>query len=224
MAAPIDMAGQTAMDLYYKQYKSPSDFFDLADFITHTAGVVGNLYMEGYKKQYAELRQDQKDEVVAFDPTILNESILKVEKDEHGDWCSKLEHGVMSFPYDEQGIGVQDVIPIRPLKGVKMERTTLAAHWQLEHVPNCNIVFWYLQRDKVKFLNKSSVQLHEVQIWYVPSIYDPAFLVPDSIFEFVVTTSAATIKEIVKGTTVKQSVDGNANQIPQTEINALSLK
>lgn len=211
------------MDLYFKNYRTPSDFFTEDDFLVHTAGVVGNLYMEGYKKDYAELRQERKDEVVSFDPAILNDEFLEVERKD-GELFSKLKHGVMSFPFDEQGIGLQDIRAIQPLNGVKIERTSSAAIWQLEYVPNCNIIFWCLQRDKVKYINKSAVNLQKVQIWYVPSIHDPAFLVPDSIFEFVVTTSAATIKEIVKGTVVKTSNDLNPNQIIQTEINPLALK
>ncbi len=223
MPVPLDIAAQTSMDLYFKNYRSPSDFFDIDDFARHVAGVVGNLYMEGYKKDYAELRQERKDEVVSFDPAILNDEFLDVERKD-GELFSKLKHGVMSFPYDEQGIGLQDVRAIKPLNGVKFERTTSGAHWQLEYVPNCNIIFFYLERDKVRYVNKSSVNLQQVKILYVPSIHDPAFLVPDSIFEFVVTTTAATIKEIVKGTTVKKSVDGNSNDILQTEINPLALK
>jgi hypothetical protein len=223
MPVPIDIAAQTSMDLYLKNYRTPSEFFDIDDFSRHVAGVVGNLYMEGYKKDYAELRQERKDEVVSFDPAILNDEFLDVERKD-GELFSKLKHGVMSFPYDEQGIGLQDVRAIKPLNGVKFERTTSGAHWQLEYVPNCNIIFFYLERDKVRYVNKSSVNLQQVKILYVPSIHDLAFLVPDSIFEFVVTTAAATIKEIVKGTVVKKSNDLNPDAILQTELNPLSLK
>lgn len=211
------------MDLYYLNYKSPSDYLDLSDFISHCAGIVGNLYLQGYQKDYNEFRQDKKDEVVSFDPAILNDQLLTVERKD-GEIFSKLLNPVMSFPYDEQGIGVQDVQAIKPLNGVKFERTTIGALWQLEYVPNCNIVFWCLQRDKIKFVNKSSCNIQEIKVWYVPSIYDPNFLVPDGIYEFIVTTAAATIKEITKGQIVKVSADGNPNKLIQTEINPLSLK
>lgn len=223
MAVAIEIAGQSAMDLYFANYRSPSDFFTLEDFISHCAGIVGNLYMQGYKKDYDELRQEKKDEIVSFDPSILNDQLLTIERKD-GEIFSKLLHPVMSFPYDEQGIGLQEIEAIKPLKGVKFERTTSGAKWQLEYVPNCNIIYYYLQRDTIKYINKSPCNIQEVKIWYVPSIYDPAFLVPDGIFEFVVTTAAATIKEIVKGTVVKQSADGNANKLVQTEMNTLSLK
>jgi hypothetical protein len=223
VSVPIDIAAQHSMDLYLKNYRTPSEFFDIDDFRVHVGGIVGNLYMEGYKKDYAELRQERKDEVVSFDPAILNDEVLEVERKD-GEMFSKLKRGVMSFPFDEQGVGLQDVRPIQPLNGVKMERTSSAAIWQLEYVPNCNIIFFYLERDKVRYVNKSSVNLQQVKILYVPSIHDPAFLVPDSIFSFVVTTAAATIKEIVKGTIVKSAIDNNSNAILQTEMNPLALK
>lgn len=223
MAVPIDIAASHAMDLYFANYRSPSDFFTEDDFITHCAGIVGNLYTQEYKNKYAEFRQERKDEIAAFDPAILNDQVLRVEKD-GGDMFAKLERPVMSFPFDEQGIGLQEVMAVRPLKGVKFERTTVSAQWQLDYVSNCGIVFYYLQGSKIGFINKSVANLTEVKILYVPSIQDPNFLVPDGIYEFVVTTAAATIKEIVKGTVVKQSADGNANKLVQTEINPLSLK
>jgi hypothetical protein len=223
MAVPIEIAAQSSMDLYYAQYKSPSDFYDLSDFVSHCGGIVGNLYMQGYTKEYGELKQERKDEVVSFDPGILNDQLLAVDRKD-GELSCKLLHPVMSFPYDEQGIGLQDIQAIKPFNGVKFERTTSSAFWQLEYVPNCNIIYYYLQRDKVILVNKSNVNIQEIKIWYVPSIYDPAFLVPDGIFEFVVTTAAATIKEIVKGTIIKKDIDLNPNKIIQTELNSSALK
>lgn len=223
MPVPIDIVASRAMDLYFANYRSPSDFFTEDDFVAHAAGVVGNLYTQEYKNKYAELRQERKEEVVSFDPAILNDQLLKVEK-EGDDLFAKLDRPVMSFPFDEQGIGLQEVVAIRPLKGVKFERTTVSAQWQLDYVSSCGIVFYFILKDRIRFINKSVANLTEVKIWYVPSITDPNFLVPDGIFEFVVTTTAATIKEIVKGNVVKESVDGNSNKLIQTEINPLSLK
>jgi hypothetical protein len=217
------IAAQDAMDLFFTNYRTPADFFQLEDFERVTAGIVGNLYSQGYRKDYDEFRQEKKDEVVSFDPAILNDQLLTVERKD-GELFSKLERPCMSFLYDEQGIGVQDVRSIKPLNGVKFERTTTGAQWQLEYVPNCNIVFWYLEREKIKYINKSSCNIQQVKILYVPSILDPDFLVPDGVYSFVVTTAAATIKEIVKGTIPKMSNDQNPNRLIQTEINPLALK
>jgi len=223
MGVCIDIAAQSAMDLFYTNYKASSDFYDLSDFRAHCAGIVGNIYQQGYKEQYTEFRQEKKDEVISFDPGTLNEQIVKVER-KGSELVACLERPVMSFAFDMQGCGVQDIIPTKPLNGVTLERTTSAAVWQLKYVPYTNIIWWYLQRDKVKFVNKGSCNLHEIQILYVPSISDPNFEIPDGVYEFVVTTAAMTIKQGANGSVVKTSLDGNPNKIMQTEIDQSQIK
>jgi len=223
MGLSIQLTAQASLDLFYQNYKSSSDFWTIEDFVIHCAGIVGNIYQQGYKEQYAEFRQEKRDEVISFDPATLNEQIVKVER-KGSELVACLEHTVMSFPFDTQGVGLADIIPTRPLNGVILERTTSTALWQLKYVPYTNIIWWYLQRDKVKFINKGSCNLHEVTISYVPSINDPNFEVPDGIVEFVITTAAMTIKQGANAVVVKKSLDGNQNKIMQTEIDTSQLK
>lgn len=218
MGVHIDIAGQASMDLYYTNYKSGSDFFELEDFIAHCAGVLGDIYMKGMLAQKAEFRQDKKDEIPSFDPNTLGSQVLEViHKD--GQLYATLTAPLMSFPYDEQGIGLQDIYATKPYEGVKFERTTRSSKYQLDYVPTCDVVFFYLDINVIRFVNKSLCNLKEVNVLYVPSITDPDLLVPDGVYEYVITTAAMTIKESGKNTVVKKTADQNPNKLIQTETN-----
>lgn len=224
MGFPIADTAQASMDLYYENYKANSDFFDLEDFIAHCAGVLGAVYMDGYQKMRAEYRQEKKDEIISFEPSSLVSQILDVQKDnDRGDQFSLLKFPVMSFPYDEQGVGVQ--VLLDPKNCVVFERTTIGALYQLQYVPACNVVWWYLdQQTKIRYVSKGLTMPSKVHALTVPSVSDPELVIPDGVYEYVVTTAAMTIKEGVKGTVVKKSIDGNQNKILQTEANLSPLK
>lgn len=222
MARPIAIAAQASMDLFYTNYKTNSDFFDLEDFITHCSGVLGAVYMDGYERMRAGMRQEKRDAVVSFDPGILVFQSIEV-KGEGNALFATLESGVMSFPYDEQGVGVQDIIDEnRP--DLRFERTTFGALYQLKYVPVSNVIWWYFLSQKITFINKTTHRLTKLKALTVPSISDPNLMVPDGIFEHVVTTGAMTIKEGGKGAVVKKSLDGNQNKLIQTEADLSSLK
>lgn len=224
MAVPIDICAQRSMDIFYTNYKSNSDFFDLEDFAAHCAGVLGDVYMKEYQVRRAEFRQEKKDEVISFDVATLLPQLLDVEKTDEDGLFAKLKSPVMSFPYDEQGVGVQMVFSSLPKNGVRYERTTVMAQYQLEYVPACGVIFFFLDGDKVRLINKSSVTPKKIRVFTVPSIEDPNLMVPDGVAEYVITTAALTIKQIGQGVIVKKADDQNANKSMQTEANLLPLK
>lgn len=223
MADHIDLVASDAMDLYYQNFKNNNEFWTIDDFRDHCAGLVANYYQQQYQAQYAELRQEKKDEVVAFDPETLNEQVVEV-KQKDGRIFAKLEKPVASFPYDQQGIGVQELFAVEQ-PAVTFERSTLSAAWQLNLIPFTNRIFFYLERGTLQFVKKGICNVpKKIRVLYVPSTNDPDFMVPDGIREYIVTTAAMTIKEVGKGTIVKTANDGNVNKTIETEINKMALK
>lgn len=223
MPQPIKIAAQRAMDLFYGNFRSNSDFFDLDDFAAHCGGVLGEYYNEKYEQARAEMRQEKRSEIIALDASILLPQRLKVIKKE-GELYADLECPVMSFPYDEQGIGVQDIIAIIPKNGLKFERTTRSALYQLDYVPFCPVVWFYLVGERIGLVNKSTANLTEILVFTVPSVTSDKLMIPDAIVEHVITTAAMTIKQGVQGTVVKKASDQNPNKIIQTEANLPSSK
>lgn len=223
MAEHIDFVAQSALDLYYQNYKNNNEFWTLEDFRDHCAGLVANFYQQQYQAQYSELRQEKKDEVVAFDPETLNEQVVEV-KQKDGRIFAKLEKPVASFPYDQQGIGVQELFAVEQ-PGVTFERTTLSAAWQLGVIPFTNRFFFYLERGTLQFIKKGICNVpKKIRVLYVPSVSDKDFMVPDGIREYIVTTAAMTIREGGKGVIVKKSIDQQQNKTIETEMNKMQLK
>lgn len=218
MPKPIEIVAQDSMDLFYQNYKSNSDFFELEDFISHCGGVLGAFYQQEYQRVRAEMRSERRDEVAPFDPGILLLQELEVKNEDGRVWAD-LQHSVMSFPFDEQGMGLQDILALDPRNGLAFERTTATAAFQLEYVPRAPIVWFYMIGDRIHLINKSTAKLKKINALTVPSVYSPKLMIPDGIVEYVVTTAAMTIKQGAQGTVVKKSSDQNPNKILQTEVN-----
>lgn len=213
----IDIVAQTAMDLFYQNFKANSDFFELSDFKLHCAGIVADLYRQDYTRLRAEMRADKIDEVVSFDPSILVRVPAEVKYD-GDDAFAILPEPIMSFPYDNQSSGLQAVLPVLP-RGLKFERTTAVGLYQLDYVPTVPIAWFCVEGDRVRFANKSNGRLNKVNFLIVPGIGSDMMMVSDGIAEFVISNAAATIKQAGANVVVKQAADQNPNKILQTEAN-----
>jgi hypothetical protein len=141
MAEQLTITAQRCMDLYYQSFKSSSQFFDLDDFVFYTGATITDIFQQEAKQQYAELRAAKQDSVVSFPADWLLEQKLKVQRKNNKTYAV-LEQPVMSFSFDNQILGLQDVLPIRPAD-VIFERTTQSAEWQNRLTPYTNRIFWY---------------------------------------------------------------------------------
>lgn len=224
MPVEIQIAGQRAMDLYYQNYKSNSEFFDLADFVAHCGYVLGGVYEQEYQRARAEMRQEKKDAIIPLDAGILIMQHLKVN-DEYGELFVELEIPVMTFPFDNHGVGVQDIYPLKPNNRIPFERTTATGKYALDYLPVCGVIWFYVaSATKVVLINKTNTKLDTIGVLGAPSVDSPRLLVPDGVVEFVISNAAATIKQAAQGVIVKKAADGNPNKIIQTEADLSSLK
>jgi hypothetical protein len=223
MPENIEIVGSRAMDLFYQNYKSNSEFWDIDDFIAHCGGIVGSIYQQEYQRMRAEMRSEKKDEIIPFDPGILVPQVLEV-KEKDGELWANLEFPIMTFPFDEQGVGLQEIISINPRNGVSFERTTSAAKYQLKYVPAGPMVWFYLVSDRIFLINKSTTRLKTLTALTVPAANSPKLMVADGIVEYVITTAAMTIKQAGDKTIVKKAADSNPNKLIQTEADLSSIK
>lgn len=223
MPVPIEIAAQRSMDLFYQNYKSNSEFFDLEDFIAHCGGVLGSVYEQEYQRVKAEMRQEKRDEVVALDAGILIMQHLEV-KEVDGELFVEFETPIMTFPFDNQGIGVQDIFSLKPSNRIPFERTTPTGKYALHYIPVCGVIWFYVTEKGVRLINKTNTKLHTIGVLSAPSVDSEKLLVPDGVVEYVITTAAMTIKQAAQGVIVKKASDGNQNKIIQTEADLSSLK
>jgi hypothetical protein len=221
MAETLPIVAQKTMDLYYASYKSSSQFFDLDDFIFYTGTTIADIYQQEAKAQYSELRALKTESVVSFPADWLVEQRLKVQRKDNETFVI-LEKPIMGFSFDNQILGLQDVIPIKP-KDVILERTTQSATWQNRLMPFTNRIFWYGMKDKILFFKKGGCNISEVSVLYVPAIGND-MLVPEGIEKTAIDQTVATMKQLIQGTVVKKATDGNQNMVMEGEINKMSLK
>lgn len=208
---------QAAMDLYYGDYKPDDAFFTKQDFVTYCGNTVTDLILQEYRMRRQENRQEKRDEVVPFSAEWMFEEVLDVKND-----LAELSQRVMSFPYDRQGSGVQDVIAIKP-RNVTMERSNVEEDWSLRYMPQTDRIFWKSERGSsgkghLSFFRNGVYSVSQVKVRYVPKP-NAEMDIPDSIENYVITTTIMNMKQIESGVIIDKTADGNPNKILQTELN-----
>lgn len=221
MAEQLPIVAQRTMDQFFQSYKSSSQFFDLDDFVFYTGATIADIYRQEAQAKYTELRALKQEEVVSFPADWLFEQRLKIVRKDNETYAEFTEP-VMSFSWDNQVIGVQDILPVKPSDAI-FERTTQDAAWQNRHLPFTGRTFWYVKRNRIVFQNKGGCNISEVSALYIPSIND-SMLVPEAIVDMAVTQTVMKMKQVAQGAIVKKSTDGNQNMVMEGEINKQSLK
>lgn len=221
MAEQLPIVAQRTMDQFFQSYKSSSQFFDIDDFIFYTGATIADIYRQEAQTKYTELRSLRQEEVVSFPADWLLEQRLKIARKDNETYAELIEP-VMSFSWDNQVIGVQDILPVKPVDAI-FERTTQDAAWQNRHVPFTSRIFWYAKGKRILFQNKGGCNINEVSVLYIPAINN-SMLVPETIAKMAIDQTVATMKQLGQGTVVKKSTDGNQNMVMEGEINKNSLK
>lgn len=221
MAEQLPIVAQRTMDQFFQSYKSSSQFFDIDDFVFYTGATIADIYRQEAQTKYTELRSLRQEEVVSFPADWLLEQRLKVVRKDN-ETCVELIEPVMSFSWDNQVIGVQDILSVKPSDAI-FERTTQDAAWQTRHLPFTGRFFWYAKGGSIFFKNKGGCNLSEVSVLYIPAINN-SMLVPEAIVDMAITQTVSKMKQIAQGVVVKKSTDGNQNMVMEGEINKNSLK
>lgn len=221
MATSLQIVAQYTQDQFYQNYRSNTDFFELKDFVFHCGAAIAGAYKQEYDAHRLELRQDGREEIVSFSHDWLLEQVVPVVRKKQ-ETFAVLTQMPMSFPFDMQDTGIQEVFSQVPF-GVDLERSNITEIWQQKHYPGTNRIFWWVDQNKIRFFNKGICNVEMIRVLYVPTIADN-MQVPDGIVEIAVINTVAKMKEIAKGIVIKKSLDGNDNKILQTEIDTSVLK
>lgn len=230
MGVRIDIVAQSAMDRYYKEYKASVQFFDIEDFTAGCAFAYGRVLQEMYQLMYAELRSEKTDGLVSFDPLILNEQILPVEKVGNVR-MAKFTHPIMSFGFSDQSIGVQQVTVVEPTAsfGEDIERSSKTAQWQMKYVPLVNKLFFIPTKEGLIIEKKGFCNVSKVAVSYIPAPYDKNnqpitdFQVPEGMVDEIIAECIALIQSGGLAV-VKKTNDRNPNMVMESEINKNSVR
>jgi len=222
MGQKVKYIAQMASDDFFQNYADGTSFFTLDDFVLRVGNVASEFYRQLWKSMYDEIRQERRDEVVGFEPSVLSEQIVKVKK-ENGEWVGELEKAAMSLPFDKQSSGFSNVFDAKT--GVELERSNINETWQYKYQPFTNRLFYRIDRDKVKIFSKGTCGVQELRILYVPSITigDEDAELPDGIVQYVITNTVNYMRVFGDKKVLKKSLDGNQNEIIESEINKESV-
>jgi hypothetical protein len=223
MGQKIAYIAQLCSDDFYQQYADGTSFFNLNDFILRASNVAADYYRQQWKLMYDEIRQERRDEVVGFEPSVLSEQTIELKK-EGTEWIGDIEKPAMSLPYDKQTSGISNVFDVKT--GKELERSNVNETWQYQYQPYTNRLFYRIDRNKIKIFTKGAANVQEVRVLYVPSITigDGEAELPDGMVNYVVMTTVSQMLQLSQGKIVKTSIDGNPNKIMESEINKESIK
>lgn len=226
MATPLNIVASYAQDAFLQNYRVPTDFFDITDWVFHTAAAAAKFYQDLYEKEYARMRVDgQGSEVAAFSNDFLSDQFLKIEKKD-GEIFATLTQQVFSFTYDQSNVGVQNVFVNVPRPSYELERSDIDEDWQFQYLPISNKIFWQLDGNLIRIKTTGACNVQEIRVIYVPEINsnNPETQLPDGIVRDVITMAVSTMKELAKGVIVKKELDQNENKSLQTESNLSAAK
>jgi hypothetical protein len=221
MSKQLNFIGQQALDLFYQNYKSDVDFFDVDDATSYAGNAVASIYQKLFDLKRAEIRAEKKDEIVTFDVGVLSQQILNVIKSGNS-YKAAFTSPIMSFFTDSNTSGIQEVIVTSPV-GVEVERTSISQLWQQKFTPSTNVIFWYSDSININFIVKGNCNVNTVVVYYVPAVNE-TMLVPDGIVEDAIKETLQLMMAAKNGVVIKKSIDGNQNKIMETEIDKSQLK
>lgn len=226
MPQQLKYVAQLAMDNFYQAYKGEDDFWELEDFISQCGNTIAAMYMTYYQQEYAMLRQERKDEVVTFDAGWLVEQDGAVTG-KGGYYSSTLTNPIMTFPYDKSSIGIQNVFITDPFSYDEVERTSLAALWQLKYLPKTDKIFFYsdvaADGAKLGFVNKGNCNIKKIKVLYVPSMVDGESVVADGLIADAISKTVLMMKQMANGNVIDETPDLNMNKVLQTELDKKTL-
>ncbi len=222
MGQKIAMIAQLCQDDYEQNYANGTSFFTLQDYILRAGNVASDFYRNMWMQVYQELRQEKRDEVVGFEPSVLSEQTIKLKK-EGIEWIGEIEKPAMSLPYDKQTSGISNVFDLKT--GKELERSNVNETWQYQYQPYTNRLFYRIDRNKIKIFTKGSANVQEVRVLYVPSITigDGEAELPDGMVNYVVMTTVSQMRALADRP-IKMTMDQNPNIKFETEFNKESLK
>lgn len=211
-----------AQDDYNQNYADGTSFFLLDDFLLRAGNIAAAYYMQMFQQLKAEMRQEKREEVVAFEPSVLSEQIVTLER-KNNEWVGNISSPAMSFPYDEQTSGYQ--MAIDTVNGEEIERSNINEVWGYKYMPETCRKFFRIEGKTLKVFGNPSASTKSVRLLYVPAIKmgDGDVELPDGMVDAIVTGTVNYMRQVSQGKVVKKSLDGNENEIMESEINKKSV-
>ncbi|HEU4608974.1 MAG TPA: hypothetical protein VFS31_12750, partial [Chitinophagaceae bacterium] len=161
--------GQMAADLYYQDYKSDDQFFDLEHFFF----LLGSEYVKMIKAEATANKKENKVftgySYIEISPYWVKNTTIDVKAD-NGRAKISLPEPVFQFDYDAVGSAIQDIYGVDCGKTTdcsEIIRIPYTDRWMACAMPPNGKIYYYLLGNDVHFINVHC-NLQKVEITYVP--------------------------------------------------------
>ncbi len=216
MATPIKILAARVMDLYYADYASNQEFFDINDFIFNVGSTYADLLQKEYDVERQRMRSEGEEGYVTFSHDWLQTQVLTLQrKSEEGEYYQLLQKP-MSFPYDKWDIGIQNIFPVGSKYRNELVRDAVDKSWQDKFLPNTNNVYWSLLKDKIIPRHSQKEAPYQIRVVYVPEV-SLDLEIPNSRNAMITGTVLTLMRALEQNHLVKETNDGNKNKLPITE-------
>lgn len=214
--------GQRIMDLYYQQYKTNSDFFEIDDFVFQAGAAWGLSMQQEWSQKYAAERSEGNTDIfIGFDTDLQNQVILDVENKD-GRYFSIIPDEIipMSFKYDNQSTGIQRLIPLGASGCGELIRADIQTSWMDCYIPTSNKKFWQPSpNNQIDYSNLGTCNLKKVAMNYIPSgdMYD--FNIPSTREVEIIQTGLQLMVAARNGKVIPRINDLDGNKVIEKEAN-----
>lgn len=218
----LAVIAQNTMDLYYQQFKSTEDFFELSHFEYLNSIAYAAVLQEEYEKSYKMSLIERGIGMGEVNTLWLLQEEIEIKKSDSkiARYEAEFKQIPFSFKYDRSDSGVQEIIPLNGQcdSFIKM---SVAERWKLKLLPYSNEIFWYPMSNKIYFSN-IHCGMSKALLLYVPGINSECAdeaVIADTMEESVIRRTLELMFQARNGAIIDMSSDQNPNKNLQTEIN-----
>lgn len=220
----LEKVAQLGQDLYYRNYKHESEFFDEVHFLylccSTYAKLINDMFQEDKKRNKDS---DGFSYVNVSGPWLVSEDCEVKQDGEAKDGTGKYletKMPVFCFDFDALASSVHSVL--KKVKGQcgDLMRISNKDLWKLDHTPKTSDIFWYQMGERI-LLPNLTCDPGKLHVNYIPALLptNPTCTVPETMVDGIITT----VLQIMFGAknetpVVKMANNSNMNTNPASDI------
>jgi hypothetical protein len=207
---------ETIMYMYYRDYPSDEEFFDIDSFKSAVVQAYSKLLLDDYKEQKLINRQTEGISMVSLSADLLTSADLDIQKeDATGLMFVKLPKRYLVFPFDPMATAIQSVAPVGK-RCNEFIKVSIDDRWKICQIPSGAASYYSAEIDKIVFERLSCKDLNKVRVTYAQQISsdDDDFDIADT-RAFQIQTMVLQVFFAAKdNNTIDMSNDSNNNTTP----------
>lgn len=213
MAKSVLDQAQIVTDSFYQNFRPATAFFTLEDFARRIIDVRDSEMEKDFLIQY----QQNKNSFPIISPQWLEREVVKIDRNEEGNFYADVCTPVFEIPFDVRGAGIQEVSPMGSACA-EFIRISHNQTWQMCMIATTDANFYSIEKCRI-WLHNFYACAEKLNVLFVPSQAGLPLekqTVPDG--------KAETIREVVLNSVwrdyqmklgkISTHVDGNPNPNP----------